>query len=81
MTREEFNKKYYIEATVISYQRAELSEDNPYGELDYGPMEEVLETVEYIVMSQEHHDNVMVYEGAEEDMFFEELKEKFNIVD
>ncbi len=81
MTREEFNKKYYIEATVISYQRAELAEDNSYGELEYGPIEGVLETVEYIVMSQEDHDNVMVYEGAEEDMFFEELKEKFNIVD
>ena len=81
MTREEFNKKYYIEATVLSYQRAELTEDNSYGELEYGPLEGVLETVEYIVMSQEDHDNVMVYEGAEEDMFFEELKEKFNIVD
>ena len=81
MTREEFNKKYYIEATVISYQRAELAEDNSYGEFEYGSMEEVLDTVEYIVMTQEYHDNVMVYEGADEEDFFEELKEKFNIVD
>ena len=81
MTREEFNKKYYIEATVISYQRAELAEDNSFGELNYGPTEEVLDTIEYIVMSQEYHDNVMVYEGSDEEGFFEELKEKFNIVD
>lgn len=81
MTREEFNKKYYIEATVISYQKVDLAENNKYGEFEYGAIEEVLETTGYYVMDAETHENLFEYDGSDEDNFFEDLKEIFNIID
>lgn len=81
ITKKQFNEKYYIEATVTSYQKAKLAEDDTYGEIEYGSLEEVLETTGYVVMDSDTHDTAFEYEGGSEDGFIEELKRRFSIVD
>lgn len=82
MTKKEFNKKYYIEVTVLAYQRMSLEENGSDEDemFEYESMN-ALENTGYMVMDNESHDVLFEYDMGGETGFFEELKQEFNIVD
>ena len=81
MTKKEFNEKYYIEATVLAYQKMGLDENRSdnYEMFGYESMNS-LENTGYMVMESETHDVVFEYGMGDEIGFYEELKQEFCIV-
>lgn len=79
MTVKEFNEKYYIEAENITIQDALISHHKGEMLLNYNPSHEVAELMGYSVKRKEDDKLIFHYETDDEEIFFEYLKDQFDL--
>lgn len=83
MTIAQFNEKYRISVQVTALQDATLTPklDNDSTGMIYSSVEEILSTVDFAVYDRTTHDEVLSYDGDNEENFLAEVYETFNIID
>lgn len=81
MTIEEFNNNYRISIQVSALQSAALAPKTSDGEpaIAYGSIDEIMNTVDMAVYDKETHEEVLLYDGDNEEQFLEEVYKEFNI--
>jgi len=76
MTIQEFNDAYRIESDVRSYQSVAIT---PNGTVEYGPLDEVTETVKYLLINRETRNLDRVYEVHSEEDLLQCLRDDFQL--
>ena len=79
MTRKEFNEKYFIVIIVTAEQGGALSEDDWDDPIEYGSIDNILETQQFHIFNARTKEEVLVVETENDHTVMEAIQENMRI--